>query len=169
LRCARAQSRRGGLCPHGHGPALVAPARIGQLTTEGPPMNLADNLIRTDAEYPDRPAVRLDDAVLTYSDLDERSARIAGLLREHAVRPGDRVAVMLPNIPEFPVIYYGILRAGAVVVPMNPLLKEREVAYYLGDSQAALIFAWHTCADQAAAGAARADATCVVVGAGFDD
>ena len=132
-------------------------------------MNLADNLIRTAAAYPDRPAVRLDDAVLTYSDLDERSARIAGLLREHAVRPGDRVAVMLPNIPEFPVIYYGILRAGAVVVPMNPLLKEREVAYYLGDSQARLIFAAPGCAEAARLGAGQAGADCLVIGANLDD
>ena len=132
-------------------------------------MNLADNLVRSAGRYPDRPAVRLDGTVLSYAELDERTARAAGLLHEHGVRPGDRVAVMLPNVPEFAVVYYAILRAGAVVVPMNPLLKEREVAYYLGDSQAALIFAWHTCADQAAAGAARADATCVVVGAGFDD
>ena len=113
-------------------------------------MNLADNLVRSAGRYPDRPAVRLDGTVLSYAELDERTARAAGLLHEHGVRPGDRVAVMLPNVPEFAVVYYAILRAGAVVVPMNPLLKEREVAYYLGDSQAALIFAWHTCADQAA-------------------
>ena len=50
------------------------------------------------------------------------------------MRPGDRIGVMLPNVPYFAVVYYGILRAGGVVVPMNVLLKEREVAYYLGDS-----------------------------------
>ena len=50
---------------------------------------------------------------------------------------------MLPNVPEFAAVYYGVLRAGAVVVPMNPLLKAREIAYYLGDSGAPLIFAWH--------------------------
>jgi long-chain acyl-CoA synthetase len=104
-------------------------------------MNLASNLKRSTELYPDRPAVRLDDTVLTYRGLDERSARIAGLLREHGIVAGDRVAVMLPNLPEFAVIYYGILRAGGVVVPMNPLLKEREVAHYLGDSGAKLIFA----------------------------
>ena len=53
-------------------------------------------------------------------------------------RPGDRVGLMMPNVPEFAMAYYGILRAGAVVVPMNTLLKEREVAFYLSDSGARL-------------------------------
>jgi long-chain acyl-CoA synthetase len=63
------------------------------------------------------------------------------LLRGEGVRPGDRVAVMLPNVAAFPVLAYGTLAAGAVVVPMNPLLKGREVAHYLGDSGARLMFA----------------------------
>jgi Acyl-CoA synthetases (AMP-forming)/AMP-acid ligases II len=131
-------------------------------------MNLAANLIRTVAALPERPAVRLDDSVLTYADLDERSARAAGLLRSQGISPGDRVAIMLPNVPEFAVIYYGVLRAGGVVVPMNPLLKEREVAYYLDDSQARLIFSGLACADEARAGADRAGAQCIVVDASFD-
>jgi long-chain acyl-CoA synthetase len=73
---------------------------------------------------------------------------------------------MLPNVPQFPVLYYGVLRAGAAVVPMNPLLKAREVEHYLGDSQAKLVFAWSAAADQAAAGAAAAGADHVVVDAG---
>jgi long-chain acyl-CoA synthetase len=76
---------------------------------------------------------------------------------------------MLPNVPEFAIIYYGILRAGAVVVPMNPLLKAREVAYYLDDSQASLIFAGRDCTEEAAAGAARAGVACVVVDGQFGD
>jgi long-chain acyl-CoA synthetase len=130
-------------------------------------VNIAANLARTADRYPDRPAVRLDDTILTYTDLDDSSARAATLLREHGVRPGDRVAVMLPNVPEFAVVYYGILRAGGVVVPMNPLLKEREVAYYLEDSQARLMLAWHGCVGEAGAGAARAGAACLVVDGGF--
>ncbi len=131
-------------------------------------MNLAANLVRSAATYPDRPAVRLDETVLTYATLDERSARIAGLLRNRGMQPGDRVALMLPNTPEFAVIYYGILRAGGVVVPMNPLLKEREVAYYLGDSQAGVIFAARVCAEAAKAGAGQAGAECLVVDAEVD-
>jgi acyl-CoA synthetase (AMP-forming)/AMP-acid ligase II len=86
-------------------------------------------------------ALRLDELALTYSEFDERSARVAGLLAARGVAPGDRVG-LLPNIPEFPVLYYGVLRVGAVVVPMNPLLKAREVEYYLADSGARVVFAW---------------------------
>ena len=63
--------------------------------------------------------------------LNEGATRIAGLLKEKGVEPGDRVGIMLPNVPYFGVVYYGILRAGGVVVPMNVLLKGREVAFYL--------------------------------------
>src|SRR3712207_6989328 len=69
--------------------------------------------------HPDRPAVVLDETVLSYADLWERTARVAGWLREKGHQPGDRVGLMLPNVPAFPVLYYGILRAGGVVVPMN--------------------------------------------------
>src|SRR5262245_60218639 len=89
-----------------------------------PAMNLADNLVRSAAQYPDHPAVRLDDALLSYADLDRHSARLATLLADKGMRPGHRVAIMLPNVPEFAVVYFGVLRAGGVVVPMNPLLKE---------------------------------------------
>ena len=125
-------------------------------------MNLAANLTRTAERFPDRPAVRLDQTMLTYADLAAATARVAGLLRERGVRPGDRVAVMLPNVPEFAVVYYGVLRAGGVVVPMNPLLKSREVAYYLGDSGASLIVGWSGFATEAWVGAQRAGVTCLV-------
>src|SRR5690242_13975886 len=132
-------------------------------------MNLADKLVHSAKLFPDRPAVRLDGTVLTYAGLDERTGRCAGLLREHGVRPGDRVAVMLPNVPQFAIAYYGVLRAGGVVVPMNPLLKRREVAYYLADSGAGLILAWHGCGEEAWAGAARAGAGWLAVDERFDD
>jgi long-chain acyl-CoA synthetase len=125
--------------------------------------NLASNLVEAVEMYRDRVAVRLDDLALTYAQLDERSARAAALLAGRGVRPGDRVGLMLPNVVEFPVLYYGILRAGAVVVPMNPLLKAREIEYYLGDSGASLIFAWHGVADEAAKGAEAAGAGFVAV------
>ncbi len=129
-------------------------------------MNLADTLLQGGRAHPDRPAIRLDDLVITYTQLDDLSARAAGWLRERGVRPGDRVGIMLPNVPQFPVLYYGVLRAGAAVVPMNPLLKAREVEHYLGDSQARLVFAWSAAAEEAAAGAAAVGAGHVVVDAG---
>jgi len=118
--------------------------------------NLALNLLEATQMYPDSAAVRLDGQVMTYLELDERSARVAGLLAARGVEPGDRVGLMLPNVAEFPALYYGVLRAGAVVVPMNPLLKAREVEYYLGDSGAKLIFAWQAIAAEAAKGAEAA-------------
>jgi long-chain acyl-CoA synthetase len=130
--------------------------------------NLALNLVEAKNMYPTRPAVRLDDLVLTYEELDERSARVADLLAAAGVEHGDRVALMLPNIPQFPMLYYGALRAGAVVVPMNPLLKAREVQYYLEDSGARLIFAWEATAAEAAKGAEAAGAGFVPVAPAFD-
>src|SRR5579875_4085740 len=100
---------------------------------------------------------------MTYRALDEASARVAGLLRERGLVPGDRVGLMMPNVAEVPVVYYGVLGAGAVVVPMNPLLKSREVAYYLGDSGAKVLFAWHAAAGEAAKGAADTGARVVDV------
>src|SRR6202522_1497381 len=120
--------------------------------------NLAKNLTATNRAPAGRVAVRVDNAALTYRALDEASARVAGLLHERGLRPGDRVGLMMPNVAEAPVVYYGVLRAGGVVVPMNPLLKAREVAYYLSDSGARLLFAWHAFAEQATPGAEPAGA-----------
>ncbi|MGW4704624.1 long-chain-fatty-acid--CoA ligase [Streptomyces sp. NPDC004285] len=118
--------------------------------------NLAGFLVETAGRQPERPALRLGAQVITYAELDERSARAAALLRSEGVRPGDRVALMLPNVPEFVVLYYGALRAGAVVVPMNPLLKTRETEFHLTDSGAVVLFEWHQAPGEGAAGAAAA-------------
>ena len=104
------------------------------LLDNGQVTNLARNLTDTTRIHAGRVAVRVDNAAMTYRALDEASARVAGLLHERGLKPGDRVGIMMPNVAEVPVVYYGVLRAGGVVVPMNPLLKAREVAYYLGDS-----------------------------------
>ena len=135
-----------------------------------PVTNLARNLTDTTRAHAGRVAVRVDNAAMTYRALDEASVRVAGLLRARGLQPGERVGIMLPNVAEVPVVYYGVLRAGGVVVPMNPLLKHREVAYYLGDSGAGLIFAWHTFADQARDGAEQSGADLIVVdGVGFPE
>ncbi|MFI7744693.1 AMP-binding protein [Kocuria rhizosphaericola] len=81
--------------------------------------NLASLLVDTAARLPRRPAVVLDDTVLSYAELDDLSARAAALLRSAGVRPGDRVALIAPNVPHMPIAYYGILRAGSVVVPLT--------------------------------------------------
>ncbi|MGI8801284.1 MAG: long-chain-fatty-acid--CoA ligase [Solirubrobacteraceae bacterium] len=125
--------------------------------------NLADMLTAAAARRGDAIALRLDAIEVSYAALDAASASVAGLLAAAGVDPGDRVGVMLPNVPYFPVVYYGILRLGAIVVPMNVLLKEREVGFYLGDAEAKAIFAWHGFAGDAEAGAARAGTACTLV------
>jgi long-chain acyl-CoA synthetase len=126
-------------------------------------VNLATVLTETSARMPDRVALRLGEATLSYRELDDASARVAALLAAHSVGVGDRVGVMLPNVAEFAVVYFGVLRAGAVVVPLNPLLKAREVAYHLTDSEARLIFAWHASADEATQGVSTLGAAVVEV------
>ena len=127
-------------------------------------MNLGSLLERAAADHPDRPALRLDDLVLTYAQLREAAGRMSALLAAHGVQPGDRIGIMLPNVPAFPIAFYGALAAGAIVVPMNPLLKSREVAYYLGDSGARVVLAARTAAGEAAKGAADAGAEAIAVG-----
>lgn len=127
------------------------------------PLNLANIVTQSAERGAERPAVRLGQAELTYADLDRESARLATLLKQRGLEPGDRVGVMLPNVPEFPIAYYGVLRAGCVVVPMNVLLKRREVGFYLEDSGARLLIAWHGFADEAEAGAAEASAELIAV------
>jgi long-chain acyl-CoA synthetase len=126
-------------------------------------LNLARTVSGGAGRPPGLPAIRLGQAELSFAELDDRSARLATLLGEKAVARGDRVGVMLPNVPEFPVAYYGILRAGGIVVPMNVLLKEREIAFYLADSGTNLMLAWHGFAEEARAGAAAAGAELIVV------
>ncbi len=126
-------------------------------------MNLASIIAERTAASPEAVAVRLGPLELTYSELDDRSARLAALLREKGLQQGDRVGVMLPNVLEFPIAYYGVLRAGGVVVPMNVLLKRREIAFYLEDSGAKLLLAWHGFAAEAREGAADAGAELIEV------
>jgi long-chain acyl-CoA synthetase len=124
--------------------------------------NFAEQLPTAAAGDPERPAVKLDDLVLSYAVLDTTSARAAALLREKGVRAGDRVGMQLPNVPYFPIVYFGALRLGAVLVPMNPLLKEKEVAYHLSDSGARVMVGWHQFADPAQAGSEEAGAEAII-------
>jgi long-chain acyl-CoA synthetase len=125
--------------------------------------NLASLLVDSASRRGDATALKLDDAELSYKLLDGASAHVAGLLGERGVQPGDRVGIMLPNVPYFAVCYYGALRAGAVVVPMNVLLKGREAAFYCGDPESKVLFAWGDFAEAAQAGAEQAGTDCILV------
>ncbi|MCA1683472.1 MAG: long-chain fatty acid--CoA ligase [Actinobacteria bacterium] len=126
-------------------------------------MNLSEILTGSADRDAEQIAIKLDDVELSYGMLLEGARRVAGLLRARGLEPGDRVAIMLPNVPYFPVCYYGALRAGAVVVPMNVLNKRREVAFYLRDSGAKLLFVWEDFAGDGEPGAVDEGCDCVVV------
>jgi long-chain acyl-CoA synthetase len=126
-------------------------------------MNLAQILSDAATGNPGQVAVKLDDFALNYGLLEQAAMRVAAMLEQRGVEPGARVALMLPNVPHFVVAYYGILRAGAVVVPMNVLNRQREVEYYLRDSGARLLIVWNDFAAEAAPAASEAECECITV------
>src|SRR6185312_1820062 len=114
--------------------------------------NLASIVGASAQRNPSGVAIKLDDIEITFGALEVLSAKVAALLASRGIRPGDRVALISPNLPQMPPIYYGILRYGAIVVPLTPLLTSREVAYHLKDSGAVLAFAWEGVMGEVAAG-----------------
>ena len=126
--------------------------------------NLAQNLLDSATEDPGRPALRMDDAELTYGEFRDAALRVAASLQGRGVQPGDRVGLVLPNVLAFPVAFYGALLAGAAVVPMNPLLKAREVQYFLEDSGARVVVTLETTAGPVREAADAVGAEAVVVG-----
>ena len=105
-------------------------------------LNLASVLEHQAMLLPERVALTCNGTQVTYGDLDARAAQIAAGLHAFGIMPGDHVALSCPNVPWFPMAYYGILKAGAVVIPLNILLKPHEIAYHLkdGDAKALLAF-----------------------------
>lgn len=107
--------------------------------------------------FPDQVALMLDDFRITHEQLRGASMRMAALLRSKGIGPGDKVAILLPNVPQFTIAYYGILRLGAIAVTLNVLSAGDEVAYFLEDSDAKILIAWHDFAEAATAGFDQAD------------
>ncbi|HOB95864.1 MAG TPA: AMP-binding protein [Aquabacterium sp.] len=102
---------------------------------------LTDYLGAWAKERPDTPAVIHYGHVTTYAELDAASNRFAHLLASEGVKPGDRVAVFLPNMPQYQTVFFGILKAGAVHVPVSPMSRAFELAHELNDTQAVLLVA----------------------------
>jgi long-chain acyl-CoA synthetase len=98
---------------------------------------------------PQLAAIKQGDTVLSYAALDGAASRLATQLAERGVRRGDRVALIMPNVAYFPIAYYAILRLGAVVVPMNPLLKAGEIAFAWSDSGAKVAIVFPLFAEEA--------------------
>lgn len=112
-------------------------------------LNLASILDDSAAKYGDRTALVLGDTRLSYAQLNGAASQVANLLVERGIKPGDKIALSCPNLPYFSIVYFGILKAGATVVPLNVLLKGREVAYHLNDSEAKAVFAFQGTPDLA--------------------
>src|SRR5687768_3319988 len=99
-------------------------------------LNLASILSHHAGLSPENEAIVWASVRMTYGELEAESNRVANALHEMGIGHGDNVALCCPNLPEFPVVYYGIIKTGAVVVPLNVLFKPREFAYHLADSDA---------------------------------
>jgi long-chain acyl-CoA synthetase len=103
-------------------------------------LNLADCVALTAREHPDKTAIVFQNTRFSYGELGAAVRRVANILRSLGIAPGDRVAIQLPNTPHFPMIYFGILHAGGVVVALNPMLPRRELVHTLEDSGARALF-----------------------------
>ena len=115
--------------------------------------NLATILRESAKANPDKPLCHINDLSFTYAQVDEISGRVASALLATGLERGDKVAVQLPNLPQFLFTYFGILKAGLVMVPLNPLLRANEVAYHLEDSDAKVLITFEMFAEEAFKGA----------------
>lgn len=109
--------------------------------------NLSALLENSASAYPEREAIVFGDTRLTYAQVEAAANQVANLLASRGIHPGDKVALTCVNTPHFTIAYFGILKAGAVVVPLNVLLKGREVAYHLQDSDAKAYFCFEGTAE----------------------
>jgi len=119
-------------------------------------LNLAVMLRESARVNPTKPVALFDGGALSYAELDALSDRFAAGLRREGIGPTHAVGLQLPNLPQFLIAYFGILKAGSVVVPLNVLLRAPEVAYHLRDSEAQALVTWAGFADEASKGAADA-------------
>lgn len=120
-------------------------------------MNLAELLAATASAHPKKIALitASDGAKITYETLEREADRVAGALADAGVSPGDRVAIGLPNVPHFAYAYFGVLRVGAVVVPLNIMLTQAETEAILDDSGARVVIVGGPFAEVANAAAAN--------------
>ncbi len=119
-------------------------------------LNLGTILQSSARSRPGHVALRLEGFEMTYAQLDRAARGVAQGLRQRGIGPGEQVALMIPNVPEFTIAYFGILYAGCAVVPLNVLLSAPEVTYHLQDSEARLLVAHPFFAEPAQKGASEA-------------
>ncbi|WP_435361890.1 long-chain-fatty-acid--CoA ligase [Haloarchaeobius sp. DFWS5] len=132
--------------------------------------NLVNHVADTVEATPDSVAISYEGDELTYETFWERTGRFAAALSECGVDEGDRIAVYLPNLPQFVTAFYGALRNGSIVVPMNPQYKAREISHLLADSGAKVVVTLSSNVDAVAEVQSDTDVTTVVsVGETVDD
>jgi long-chain acyl-CoA synthetase len=119
-------------------------------------LNLAAILEQHTRRRPEAEALVCGEKRMTYAQLNGWANQVAGALAASGIRRGDHVALLCPNLPYFPAIYFGILKTGATVVPLNVLLKPREIAYHLRDSDAKALFCFQGTPELPMAEAAKA-------------
>jgi long-chain acyl-CoA synthetase len=119
--------------------------------------NLATMLRESRASAPEKPLCHIGELSFSYAQVDEISGRVATSLMGLGLAPGDKVAVQLPNVPQFLFTYFGILKAGLVMVPLNPLLKAPEVTYHLKDSESKMLVTFELFAEESMKGAQAAE------------
>ncbi|OQX57321.1 hypothetical protein B5M50_05960 [candidate division KSB1 bacterium 4484_219] len=106
--------------------------------------NLNYLILNSARQYASNIALSFGSDSVSYQHLYETICRLAQGLHQLGIRKGDRVAVMLPNIPQFPISYYAILKIGAICVPINIMSKAKEIHYLLGDSESKAIILWES-------------------------
>jgi len=129
-------------------------------------LNLGTILLASASERPDHTALLLNERRISFAELDRAARGVAASLRARGVEPGRSVAIMVPNVPEFTIAYFGILYAGCAIVPLNVLLSAPEVTYHLEDSEAVLLFAHPFFGEPARTGASGAGVPVVWAGGG---
>jgi long-chain acyl-CoA synthetase len=112
-------------------------------------LNLAVLLTESTKKYPNETAIIFDSFKLNYTQLNAVSNQFANGLQNLGIKRGDKVGLMMPNIPQFAIALYGVLKLGAVLVPMNVLLKSDEIEYNIKDSDAVALIAWDGCVGEA--------------------
>ena len=120
------------------------------------------------ARGPERPAIHYFDGTLTFGDVDRASDALAAAFVDAGIRPGDRIMVQLQNIPAFPISVFAAWKAGAAVVPLNPMYKERELSFYCKDSGARGCVTMDSCGEEAKKATAGSDVQILITASELD-
>lgn len=105
-------------------------------------LNLASIPLKSAIDFPTQPAILTDSTTITYQQLAGQILACAAALSHQGIKPGDKVALLLPSVPQFSIGYFATLAAGGAVVPLNVLFTTEEIEYHLRDSETTAIIVW---------------------------